>query len=158
MQNFGPLGPPVRSGPDNWSANWPILTFFTEMAVIFSFLGILIQGQRHSTDNIKGNKKCWYQNLSMTSLRGSKSRSKLKKNWKSFNFFFVKIVNFWPKFTKKWFFNFFSQFYEQINPFSQKNRSVNAKTVISKIRFWTRGDFSRFRRYLGPWLEFLKCF
>ena len=112
MQNFRPFGPLVRPGPDHWSANLPISTFFTETAAISSFLGILIQTQRHSTDNIQGNKKRWYQNLSMTSLRGSKSRSKLKKNIENFSksFFSSKSVIFAPNSPKLIFYVFSPSF------------------------------------------------
>ena len=155
MQNFRSLVPPGRSGPANWSAIFPISTFFTEMALICSFLGIFTRDQRHSTDNFKSNKKCAGQNLPMTSLRGSKLRSKLKKK---FDFFFVKFAIFDPKSHKNDFFHFFPWFHEQIDPFTTKNWTGNAKTVISKIRFFARADFSRFRRYLGSWLEFPKYF
>ena len=154
MQTFRPFGPLVRPGPDHWSVNLPISTFFTETAVISSFLGILIQTQRHSTDNIKGNKKCSSQNGPMTSLRGSKLRSKFKKKFKIF--FLAILVILDPNSQNNDIFYFFQQFHEQINLCAPKNRSENTKTVISKIRFWARGDFLRFRRYFGFWWEFLE--
>ena len=147
MQNFRSLGPPGRSGPAHWSAILPISTFFTEPALICSFLGIFTRDQRHSTDNFEGNKKCWSQNWPMTSLRGSKLRSKLKK--KIEKIFFVKICRFWPKTSKKWFFSLFPLVSWANKPIHLKklvqkrqNRNIE-NSIFAARRFFTFSAISR---------------
>ena len=67
-----------------------------EIAPISSFLGIFAFSQRHWKDNIQGFKIGWHYFWAMTSLKGSKLRSKFSEKWQIF------FCLFWPYLTQKW--------------------------------------------------------